>query len=148
MKLLRTLAVLPALALAAVAFAPAAQAQPAGPNNQQQRAITLGGLIDALIQVQANINDVLNDADILNNSLNNNNVQVVNVEDVLNGAQINVLSDILNNSEVLSRNDVLLQDFLNNNEVLKNFLNDANINVEDVIAIDVLDTGNIVIFVL
>ncbi len=141
MKALRYLAVLPALALAAVAFAPAADAQQGG-QNQQQRAVTLGGLIDAIIQVQANIQDVAN------NSLNNNNIQVVNVERSLNGNQVNVLSDILNNSQVLSNNVVTLQNFLNGNTVLTDFLNNNNVNIDDVIAIDVLDNGNVVIFVL
>lgn len=142
MKVLRYLAVLPALALGAVAFAPAANAQPAGPNNQQQRAVTLGGLIDAIIQVQANLQDVAN------NSLNNNNIQVVNVERSLNGNQVNVLSDILNNSQVLSGNVITLQNFLNNNTVLTDFLNNNNVNIDDVIAIDVLENSNVVIFVL
>jgi|GEM_PF-2120985 len=142
MKAFRLLAVLPALALAAVAFAPAAQAQQGG----QQRAVALGTLIDAIVQVQANITDVLNDADILNDSLNNVNVQLISVKDSLNGAQLNVLSDILNNSQVLSNNVTTLQNFLNGNTVLQDFLNNNNIAISDVIAIDVLSGGNIVIF--
>ena len=142
MKAFRLLAVLPALALAAVAFAPAAQAQQGG----QQRAVALGTLIDAIVQVQANITDVLNDADILNDSLNNVNVQLISVKDSLNGAQLNVLSDILNNSQVLSNNVTTLQNFLNGNTVLQDFLNNNSIAISDVIAIDVLSGGNIVIF--
>ena len=59
---------------------------------------------------------------ILTNFLNNNNVQI----DVLRGAII----------EVLSNNDITLQDFLNNNDVV----------ITDVIAINVLSGGDIVVF--
>ncbi len=155
MKALRYLAVLPALALAAVAFGPAAQAQQPGQGqgqNQQQRAVNIGGLIDAIIQVQ----DVLNNANILNDS----NIQVVNVERSLNGNQVNVLRDILNNSEVLSRNVTTLQNFLNNNDIDVDIqdvdvlsdnqieiLENANINIDDVVGVDILDGGDFLVFV-
>ncbi|HEV2147953.1 MAG TPA: hypothetical protein VGR37_11175 [Longimicrobiaceae bacterium] len=63
---------------------------------------------------------------ILNNVLNNNNVQI----DVLRNAII----------EVLSRNDITLQDFLNNNDI------DVNVDIGQVVAIDVL-SGDLIIFV-
>jgi hypothetical protein len=40
-----------------------------------------------------------------------------------------------------------LQNFLNNNEVLNNSLNRNNVNVEDVVAVDVLRGGTVVVFV-
>jgi hypothetical protein len=60
------------------------------------------------------------------------------VDAVLNGAQVNVLSDILNNSQVLSNIAVDVQNVLNDNEVLKNFLNSNNVALNRVIAVDVL----------
>ncbi|CAA9212609.1 MAG: hypothetical protein AVDCRST_MAG77-44 [uncultured Chloroflexi bacterium] len=67
-------------------------------------------------------------------------INVLNLNNVLNGAQVNVLSDILNNSKVLSDNTVVLQNVLNNNQILTDFLKNNNIAVDldRVIAIDVL----------
>ncbi len=63
---------------------------------------------------------------------------------------------MLNNSPILSNNDIditigdvsILTDFLNNNDItLENFLNNNNVTLEDVVAIGLLDTGDIIIFV-
>lgn len=94
----------------------------------------LGGLIDVAVQNANALNNI--SADLLNNS----NVQVVCLNDVLNGNQTNVLSDILNNSQVLSNNrDVLtnlFQNFLNNNNIANGVqvlaVNTGNTRVGDV----------------
>ncbi len=60
----------------------------------------------------------------------------------MNGNQTNVLSNILNNSNVLSGNTVVVQNILNNslngNTILRDFLNQNNIAVGDVVALNVL----------
>jgi hypothetical protein len=53
---------------------------------------------------------------------------------------------VLNNSPILSDNVITLQNFLNNNEVLKNALNNLDVDVSDVVAVDVLSDGTIVVF--
>jgi len=110
-----------------------ARAQQSQTGNQ-----VLGGLIDV----------ALNDTQVLNQSsvLDQNDFRILNLNDVLNGNQTNVLSDILNNSEVLSRNTVVVQNVLNNNEVAKNVLNNANIPISRVVAIDLL-SGSPTIYV-
>lgn len=126
-------AVLGRVGVAHAQQAPTGQGQAAG-------AAALGGLISAVIQnVQALVSVNLDDS--LNNLLQNAEIRVVYLNDVLNGAQINVLSDILNNSSVLSDITVDIQDVLNNlsvSNVLTNFLNDNNIAIDRVIAVDVL----------
>ena len=132
MNRLRALSVAASLMLATSFFAgPVAQAQP------QQSAVALGGLIGALVQNAAVLNDV-NVQNVLNESLNNNTIKVVELNNVLNGNHINVLTDILNNSEVLSRNTITVRNVLNNNTILTDFLNQNNIAIDDVIAIDIL----------
>jgi hypothetical protein len=69
------------------------------------------------------------------------------VEDSLNNLQV------LNRSPILSDNVVTIQDFLNNCTVascfeISNVLNDNNVVVSDVVAIDVLSGGDIDVFVL
>lgn len=136
MKLIRTLMVLPALALAAVAFAPAAQAQP---TNQ---AVTVGGLIDVVLQQVLN-NNTIN----IPVNVRENQIGLVNLNNVLNDAEIQVLNNALN-GPILSQNDITVQNILNNNEVLQNFLNNNNIVATDVVAINVLSGGRIQLFVL
>jgi len=80
-------------------------------------------------------------------------IRVVNVEDVLRGANVNALNNALNknNTEILN-----LRNVLNGNAVLNDSLNnvlrDANIDVtvpvfiQDVVAVEVLKTGDIVLF--
>src|SRR5215208_4995683 len=64
----------------------------------------LGGLIDVAVQNVQALNDVTAVNDVLNNAVSQNNIQVLCLNDVLNGNQTNILSDILNNSNVLSNN--------------------------------------------
>ena len=122
------------LSLTGPAFAAPTQA------NQTGQA-TFGNLIAAL----NNVNVEINNLEALNN-LTIQDVRVVNVENVLNGNNVNAL----NNNDV----DVaILQDFLNNNlnnnnvEILNNALNNNNVAITDVVAIDVLSGGDIVVFV-
>ena len=105
-------------------------------SQRQSGGQALGGLIDVAVQnVQALI-DVTALNDVLNNAVSQNNIQVLCLNDVLNGNQTNILSDILNNSNVLSNN----RDILSNNTVLQNFLNNNNIaNGLQVLAVN---TGN------
>jgi hypothetical protein len=149
MKMIRALALAGLLAVGAVAVAVPANAQQGGANNRggqnQAGNAALAGLIDVLLQntavsIQAALNDVLNE----------NEIRVVNLNDVLNGNQTNILTDILNESTVLSDRVVnvqnVLNNSLNNNEVLKDFLNNNNVAVNDVVAVDVLSGGDIVIY--
>ena len=122
------------LSLTGPAFAAPTQA------NQTGQA-TFGNLIAAL----NNVNVEINNLEALNN-LTIQDVRVVNVENVLNGNNVNAL----NNNDV----DVaILQDFLNNSlnnnnvEILNNALNNNNVAITDVVAIDVLSGGDIVVFV-
>ncbi len=89
------------------------------------------------------MNAEINNLEALNN-LTIQDVRVVNVEDVLNGNNVNAL----NNNAV---DIAILQDFLNNSlnennaEVLNDALNSNNVVITDVVAIDVL-SGDIVVF--
>jgi hypothetical protein len=116
----------------AVPFAaPAVAAQNTKQANQ-------GNLISALNNVSVQIDRVnaLNDLTITD-------VRVVNVEDVLNNN--NVLNNSLNNNDVLT--DFLNNSLNNNNvEIIKNVLNNNNVAIDDVVAINVLSGGDIVIF--
>ncbi len=105
--------------------------------------VNTGNLISALNNISAEINNLeaLNDLSI-------NDVRVVDVDDVLNR------NNVLNNA--LNRNDVdvnVLRDFLNNSvnnntvEVIKQALNNNNIAISDVVAVDVLSNGDVVIYV-
>ena len=102
--------------------------------------ITTGNLIAALNNVNVQI-DRLNAL----NDLTVNDVQVVNVEDVLNNA------NILNNSRFLNQ-IAILQDFLNNSlndvnvQILNNALNNLDLALNDVVAINVLSGGDVIVF--
>ncbi len=91
------------------------------------------GLVAAVVQIAAD------------------DVVTVNVVDSFNN--INVLNNVLNNSPILSNNDIDITigdvNILNNVQValLQNFLNNNNINIDDVVAIGLLDTGDIIVFV-
>jgi hypothetical protein len=113
--------------------------------SNQSGAAAIGGLIDV----------VVNNTQVLNNSpvLSGDTFKVVNLNDALNGNETNVLSGILANSQVLSQNVVTVQNILNNslngNTVLQDFLNSNNITVDRVIAIDALSgsTGPVTLYV-
>ena len=118
--------------LTTCAFAVPATAASAAPNQVNQ-----GNLIAALNNVNLEIDQV--------NVLNDNTVgdiTLVNVEDVLNNNR--VLNNSLNNNNVQVLQD-FLNNSLNNNTVLTDFLNNNDVNIDDVVAINVLN-GDIVIF--
>lgn len=117
------------------------QVAPTGGTRQggapQAGAASLAGLLDVVVQNAQVLNNVSALNETLNNAISQNNLQVVCLNDTLNGNQVNVLSDILNNSEVLSRNRDVLSNILNNNEVIKNALNDNAVPI----AVNVLGGG-------
>ncbi|MBX5490738.1 MAG: hypothetical protein IRZ14_06235 [Chloroflexi bacterium] len=117
------------------------QLAPSGGTRQgsapQAGAATLGGLIDVVVQNTQLLNNVSALNETLNNAVSQNNLQLVCLNDTLNGNQVNVLSDILNSSEVLSHNRDVLSNILNNNEVIKNALNNTAVPV----AVNVLGGG-------
>lgn len=88
-------------------------------------------------------------------TLNENNVQVglVNIGHSLNN--LRALNNVLNNSPVLSHNNVVVTDVvdINNNDILNdvqitalnNFLNDNDIDVNSVIGVAVLSTGDLIV---
>lgn len=105
---------------------------------QQAGQVTSGTLIAALnnIAVQISNLEALNDLTV-------EDVQVVNVEDVLNGNNVEALNNALNrnNVEILT-----LQNTLNNNEIIKNVLNNNNVDIGQVVAIEVLSGGDVIVF--
>lgn len=119
-------------ALVAAAVMLAAPAANAAPRNATVQSGGAAGLIAAVVQV----NDTLNDLSVLSDI---GSVEVITVKDSLN--------NVLQNAEFLN-NVTVLQDFLNNNDVdvLNDALNNNNVVVTDVIAIDVLSGGDIVVF--
>ncbi len=105
------------------------------PNNQSGGA---AGVVAAVVQVQ----DTLNNLQVLNNI---GTIEIVTVKDSLN--------NVLQNAKFLN-NITILQNFLNNPSCsvvavcnsLQNFLNNNNVLITDVVAINVLSGGDIVIF--
>jgi len=98
------------------------------------------GFAHCVVAAVVQVNDTLNDLTLLSNI---GSIEVITVKDSLN--------NVLNNSPILSNNVVTLQNFLNNCTVLscieiKNVLNNNNLLISDVVAIDVLSGGDIVIF--
>ncbi len=128
-KKARLAAALTAGALTLTVAAPALAAP--SPTNQSGGA---AGVVAAVVQVD----DTLNELRVLSPN-GDQNIEVVTVKDSLN--------NVLNNSPILSNNVVTLQNFLNNNTVLTDFLNANDIAISDVVAVDVLSGGDIVIFV-
>jgi hypothetical protein len=100
--------------------------------------INTGDLISAL-----NINAEINNIEALND-LTVSDVQVVDVDNVLNNNDVRAFNNALNRNSV----DIdALQDFLNDNEVVVDALNNNDVDVSDVVAVDVLSDGTVVIFV-
>ena len=105
------------------------------PNNQSGGA---AGVVAAVVQVQ----DTLNNLQVLSG---NENLEIVTVKDSLN--------NVLQNARFLN-NITILQNFLNDPscsvvavcDSLQNFLNDNNVQISDVVAIDVLSGGDVVVF--
>ncbi len=95
------------------------------------------GVVAAVVQVDRTLNNV--------NVLSNiGEIKVVEVSDSLN--------NVLNRSPILSNNVVTVQDFLNNCTVascfeISNFLNNNNVAISDVVAIDLLSGGDVTVFV-
>lgn len=116
-----------------------------GPAFAAPTQINTGSLVSALNNVNIEIDqlNVLNDLTITD-------VQVVNVEDSVNNNR--VLNNVLNNNQT---DIAVLQDFLNNSlnnnnnnvEIIKNVLNNNDIDIDDVVAIDVLRNGDVLVFV-
>ncbi len=108
--------------------------------NQAAGQVNQGNLISALNNVAVQVGDVtaLNDLTI-------QDVQVVNVEDVLNNS--NVLNNVLRDANVQVLQD-FLNDSLNNNnvEIIKEALNNNNVLISDVVAVNVLSGGDLIVF--
>jgi hypothetical protein len=117
-------------ATACVALALSAPAALAQPND------SAAGVIAAVVHVE----DTLNNLQVLSG---NGNVEIVTVKDSLN--------NVLQNARFLN-NITILQDFLNNNtclavcQSLNNVLNNNNVQVADLVAIDVLSGGDLILF--
>jgi hypothetical protein len=132
------------IAVLTVVLAAALVVAPTASPKQESRQATFGNLIAAL----NNINVQIDRINVLSN-ITADEIRLVNVENVLSGNNIQALNNALNNNDV----DVL-RDFLNNNECsvvavcnsLNNVLNDADILITDVIAINVLSGGDVIIF--
>ena len=132
------------IAVLTVVLAAALVVAPTASPKQENRQATFGNLIAAL----NNINVQIDRLNVLSN-LDAEEIRLVNVENVLSGNNIRALNNALNNNDV----DVL-RDFLNDNECsvvavcdsLNNVLNDADIAITDVIAINVLSGGDVIVF--
>ena len=119
-----------ALALAAVGMPERAEAQ-----QQDVGQATFGNLIAALNNINAQIR-ALENVDI-------DEVRVVNVQNVLNKNNVNAFNNALNRNNVEILN---LRNVLNNNEIIKNALNNNNVAIDRVVAISVLSGGDIIVF--
>ena len=127
----------PLAAILAVSAPSLASAQ--GGNKQATGQATFGNLIAALNNISVEIGEL--------NALNNLTVQdvkIVYVRDLLNGNNVQALNNALNRNNVQILN---LTNTLNNNTVLQNVLNNNNIAINRVIAIDVLSGGGVNLFV-
>ena len=123
-------------ALAASIFGTAAAGTVSGVSAQSNRG-GAAGLVAAVVQVATDDG-------------------LVNVEVVDSFNNLRALNNVLRNSPILSNNDIdvtvgdvsILTNFLNANDItLEDFLNDNNVLLEDVIAIGILSTDDIIIFV-
>jgi hypothetical protein len=133
-----------------VAFAVAVGA-PAEAAAQQQQVgqATFGNLIAALNNINAQVR-ALENVDI-------NEIRVVSADNLARGANVEALNNALNrnNVQILNLRNVL-NNSLNDNEVLRNALQNAlqNANIEvnpdvfiqRVVAIEVLRTGDVIVF--
>lgn len=121
------------VAAACAALALSVPAAMAGPNNQSGGA---AGVVAAVVQVQ----DTLNNLQVLSG---NGNVEIITVKDSLN--------NVLQNARFLN-NITILQNFLNNNtclavcQSLNNVLNNNNVQIANLVAIDVLSGGDLIVF--
>lgn len=113
------------------------------PNNaqaqQQQGQATFGNLVAALNNINAQVR-ALEQADI-----NVENIQVARVRDIrdnLNDNQVETLNNAFRDANI-----EVLREGIQDNEVLNNFLNENDIAVNDVVAVNVLSGGDVVVFV-
>lgn len=118
MKLIRNLAL--TLALVATFVVGAFAAQPTEVAAQSEQATNVGQLVSGLINVNVgavavNIGDITVD-------------DVVDVQNVLNNAEIRILNNVLNNSPILS----------NNSEILTNLLREADILTDTQVVVGIL----------
>jgi hypothetical protein len=132
MKSIKSLVLSTAVAglLAAGAAGPAA----ARPNQVG----TAAGVVAAVVQVDRTLNDLEVLSDI-------GSIEIVTVKRSLN--------NVLNNSPILSNNVITVQDFLQDCSVagcieIRNVLNNNNVAISDVVAIDILSGGDITVFVM
>lgn len=135
MKKLGLLALIVALSFGAVSMS-----QPTHAQSNQSGATAIAGLIDVAVQNTQALNQ--SPITVLDDAINGSTIQVVNLNNVLNGNETKILSDILTQSQVLSQNVVTVQNILNNalngDTVLSGFLNHNNISVGQVVALNVL----------
>ena len=129
------------IAVAALAGSPSLVfAQGGGGQNQETKQATVGNLIAALNNISAEIGEL--------NALNNidiSDVRIVDVDNVLNDNNVAAFNNALNrnNVEILNlRGNTILQNVLNN----WNVANNPDIAISDVVAIDVLSGGDLIIF--
>lgn len=128
---------------AAIAVVPVGSSQPT-----QNRQATFGNLIAAL----NNLNVEIRQLNVLSN-LTADEIRIVNVDNVLSGnkVRLRVLNRALNRNRVKVLN---LRNVLNNNSCsllgvcnsLNNVLQNVNIAISDVIAINVLSGGDVIVF--
>lgn len=110
------------------------------PNNaqaQQQGQANFGNLIAALNNIHSQV-QALEEADI-------GDVQVVNVEDIeetLNENQNESLGDAFQDADLEA-----LRNAVQNHEALTNSLSQNNVQVGDVVAVDVLNGGDVAVYV-
>lgn len=138
---MKTFAIPSLLALLLTAFTVA----PASAQNNRQA--TFGNLIAALnnINVQLDNVEIIDDITIgditlvdASNLLRNSNIRAFNNALNRNNVEILTLQDILNDSE-----------FLNNNTILTDFLNNNDVNIGQILAIEVdVLSGDLTIFFL
>lgn len=112
----------------------------AGASAQPNQVAGAAGLVAAVVQVDRTLNELEVLSDI-------GEINIVRVEDSLNNLQV------LNRSPILSDNVVTVQDFLQDCSVagcieITNVLNNNNVVLSDVVAIDILSGGDIDVFVL
>ena len=132
MTFTRTRTGLAAVLMACAMLVASAAAASAAPANATRQSGGAAGVVAAVVQVD----DTLNNLSVLSDI---GSVEVITVKDSLN--------NVLQNARFLN-NVTVLQNFLNNNDVdvLNNALNNNNVVVSDVIAIDVLSGGDLLIF--
>lgn len=131
MKLTRTLMAAALVAGSLVVISP----DQAAAQQQDVRQASVGNLISALNNINAQVRALEN--------VNVENVRVVTVKDVLNDNNVQAFNNALNRNNVEILN---LRNVLNDNEIIKNSLNENNIAIGQVVAVDVLSGGDVVIF--